>query len=472
MKDSAPLPTVLVYGGTAEDRSAMGCALEARFDCLTAETPDALRRLMTENFVQVAVCAGGQENVSELFSDWPETRLISIDADPAATTGSDYPCQILPRDWSATQLANAVATATQLFNLKRENERMALEMRCLGSRRPQPLPSPNALGFEGILRTPGSPMTSVITAARQYASFDVPILLVGEQGTGKADMARAIHDSSLRSDQPFQALDVTGLTEEAVSLALFGQRKPANGSPAINKMGLLRKADQGTLYLAGIDTLPPSLQLRVLRVARDGLFEVPGLAEPTVSQARLITSTTVDPHKLIASGRLDAALYYAISIAELALPSLKSRMCDIPLLARAAAEDASREHGKLVHGFSEAALEFLMAYSWPGNLCELRNEVTRMLIQAQDPMLGPEVISRRILQAGPVQSDIAETEIMSAEGPLKDRVEAIEGRILRETLTRLKWNKSRAAAELGLSRVGLRAKIERYGITQPQTEGA
>jgi two-component system response regulator HupR/HoxA len=130
--------------------------------------------------------------------------------------------------------------------------------------------------------------------------------------------------------------------------------------------------------------------------------------------------------------------------------------------------DLASEHSKPVEGLTNLALEFLGNYDWPGNLPELSNELTRMLILSQDPRLGPELISRHILQADPsVTPQLGEADVLSGEGTLKDRVEVMEARILRETLTRLKWNKSRAAEELGLSRVGLRAKLDRYGVIQP-----
>ena len=120
-------------------------------------------------------------------------------------------------------------------------------------------------------------------------------------------------------------------------------------------------------------------------------------------------------------------------------------------------------------GMDEPALEFLENYDWPGNLRELENEVTRMLIFAQGTVVGAEVISRHILQAAPSEmgADRSADGALMATGSLKDRVELVEMRILRETLTRLRWNKSHAAAELGLSRVGLRAKLDRYGIDRP-----
>jgi two-component system response regulator HupR/HoxA len=142
----------------------------------------------------------------------------------------------------------------------------------------------------------------------------------------------------------------------------------------------------------------------------------------------------------------------------------------VAVLAQHMLFEAARRHGKPVLGLSDAALDFLESYDWPGNLRELENEVTRMLIFAQDRMLGPDLISRPILQAQPGDNgaDRSADRVLAADGTLKDRLDLLEMRVLRETLTRLRWNKSRAAAELGLSRVGLRAKLDRYGLAAPR----
>ena len=172
----------------------------------------------------------------------------------------------------------------------------------------------------------------------------------------------------------------------------------------------------------------------------------------------------------MADGLFRSDLFYALAVTELSIPPLRARVGDIAVLAQHLLFEAAQSHGKPVHGLADTALEFLENYDWPGNLKELENEVTRMLIFAQEPVLGPELISRHILQADPSEdgADRRAEEVLTSEGTLKDRVELIEMRILRETLTRLKWNKSRAATELGLSRVGLRAKLDRYGITPPR----
>ncbi|MEL6196215.1 MAG: sigma 54-interacting transcriptional regulator [Pseudomonadota bacterium] len=476
MKDAAPAPTILLLGGEPGETAAMADVLTDRFDCLIADDVDEAWRLMADRFVQVVICAGHlagtrcEAAFADLRTHWPETVLISV-SDP----GKEPPAeaspaleQMLTRPWTPAALQVATASACRAFRLMRENQRLALEMRCLSGPRRGPSGGGGALGFERILRAPGSPMATAVATARHYASFDVAVLLIGEPGTGKAAMAEAIHRSSLRSEKPFQAFDCSGFSEDLVAASLFGTRRPENGGPSVSRAGLVRKADHGTLYLAGVDTLSPGMQLRLLRLARDRSYEALGTSEAQTSGARLIFGATTDLRALVSAGRFRSDLYFAIATTEIALPPLRARTTDIPLLAQEAAEAAGREHGKFVHGVSEAAIAFMTAYAWPGNLRELENEVTRMLILAQEPVLGPELMSRAILQAEAGEAaEPGAGEIMTGEGLLKDRLEAIEMRILRETLTRLKWNKSRSAAELGLSRVGLRAKLDRYGITPP-----
>ncbi len=476
MKDSAaPRPTILILGGSAAEREEMDRALGNDFDCVSTDAAGEAWRLMSENFVQVAICAGNLDGANcidvfgTLVEHWPETRLVTV-ADKAGEARDLNVHQVLVRPWAEEELRHAIASAARIFGLMRENERLALEMRCLSpATRPRPREAMPA-GFDAILRTPASPLVPVIAAARQFASFDVPVLILGEAGSGRSDLARGLHDNSLRSDKPFVELKLAGLSDEAIALTLFGSRRAPNGASRTQKTGLVRKADQGTLYLSGVEGLSHALQLRLIRLLRDGTFEQEDAPEPQASNVRVIASTGLDPQRLLEEG-FDEALYYALSVAELAVPPLRRRPADIAALAHRSAEAAAHLHRKAFHGFSDAALDFLCAYDWPGNLSELRNEVTRMLILSQEPVLGAEVISRRILQASPVPENTEdEADIMADTGPLKDRIEAIEARILRETLTRLRWNKSRSAAELGLSRVGLRNKLDRYGIAPPQAE--
>ncbi len=480
------LPTCLLVDDEAHSLAAMRMALEDDFDCLTAEDACAARRLMEENEVQVIFCdqrmpgMTGVEFLAELRARWPETVRIIITGytetgDMIAAINAAGIYQFVTKPWHPDQLLMAARNAAQLYAMAREQERLSLEMRYLRGSAETRLEKRRkaireGLGFDSILRAPNSPLNAVLATARHYAAFDVPVLIAGEPGTGKAALARAMHYGSLRADQPFLELDCAGMPDALIESDLFGARRGALPGVPTNRIGLAQKADRGTLFLNGIDSLGPSLQVAVLRLARDGMFTPLGAAEATSTGARLIAGAHGDLKARVADGRFRGDLYYALAVAEIDLPPLRARAGDIAVLAQDMLARAARRHGKPVEGFADAALEFLENHDWPGNQRELENEVTRMLIFAKGKLIGADLVSRHILQAAPGEdpADRRAASVLTGNGPLKDRLDLIEMRILRETLTRLKWNKSRAAAELGLSRVGLRAKLDRYGIAPPR----
>ncbi len=479
-----PRPTVLLVDDEPHSLSAMRMALEDEFECVTAGDVEAALRLMGEEWVQVVICdqrmpgRTGVEFLTEVRERWPDALRIIITGytDPAAMAQAINEAgihQFLTKPWHPDQLLMAARNGTRLFQLARENERMALEMRFLASTAQTKLDRKRAalregMGFESLLRTPQGPMAALIDAARHYASFDVPVLLAGEAGTGKGRLARAMHFASLRSDKGFHSLNLAGLPEDLAFIELFGAKRGVLPG-GVNKIGLAQKADRGTLFVEGLEHASPRLQLALWRLVVEGSFSPVGGQETLTTNLRLIAGAGMDLARRVADGAFRGDLYYALAVAELVVPPLRARRGDVALLAQHFLSELSASHDKAAHGFTPAALEFLEGYDWPGNLSDLRNEVTRMLIFAQGPMLGAELISRAILQAPPGEAgaDRSAEAVLVADGTLKDRVELIEMRILRETLTRHRWNKSRAAAELGLSRVGLRAKLDRYGVADP-----
>lgn len=481
---ATPRPTVLLVDDEPHSLAAMRMALEDEFDCVIAADTEAGVARMEEEWVQVVICdqrmpgRTGVEFLTELRDRWPDAVRIIITGytDPAAMAQAINEAgihQFITKPWHPDQLLMAARNGARLFQLARENERMALEMRFLASTSQTKLEKRRAalregMGFETLLRSPHSPMNGLIETARHFASFDVPVLLLGEAGTGRARLARSMHYCSLRSDKPFHAINLAGLPDDLALVELFGAKRGILPG-GVNKIGLAQKADRGTLYIEGIEHASPALQLALWRLVDEGSFSPLGGQEVLTTNLRLIAGAGAGLPARVADGQFRLDLYYALAVAELSIPPLRARRGDIALLAQHFLTDLAATHGKAAHGFAPAALEFLENYDWPGNLRELVNEVTRMLIFAQSPVLGAELISRPILQALPSESGADRTAqaVLVADGTLKDRVELIEMRILRETLTRHRWNKSRAAVELGLSRVGLRAKLDRYGIMDP-----
>jgi two-component system response regulator HupR/HoxA len=484
MTDSA-LPTILLVDDEEHSLASMRMALEDDFDCLTATNANDARKLMEEHFVQVIFCdqrmpgPSGVEFLTEARDLWPDTVRIIITGytetnDIIAAINDAGIYQFLTKPWHPDQLLMSAKNAVDLFRLSREHDQLALEMRFLSRNLESKVEEQRkalreGLGFEKVLRAPNSPMNSVIAQARQFASFDVSVMIAGESGTDKAALARAMHYSSLRSDRPFFEVNCSGVDDDLLQIELFGAKRGAVQGRQTQKVGILRKADKGTVFLRGVAELSQHMQRAIARFAAAGTFRPVGAAELETSDVRLLASAPVDLANQVAEGRFRSDLFYALSKTTIVTPALRARKDDLAILAQNFLFDAAAKHGKPIHGLSDDALRFLERYDWPGNMRELENEMVRMLIFSQDSILGPELISRHILQANPDEKtrDNGVDQVLVSNGTLKERVEQIEMRILRETLTRLKWNKSRAAAELGLSRVGLRAKIERYGIAEP-----
>ena len=481
---TAPGPSLLLIDDEPHALSAMRMALEDEFDILTAPDAATAARLMEEEWVQAVICdqrmpdRTGVQFLTEVRERWPETVRILITGytDPSAMAAAINEAgvhQFLTKPWHPDTLMVAARNAARLFQLSRENERMTLEMRMLARTAETRLDKRRAqlregMGFESLLHAPTSPMAQVIDTARHVAPFDVPVLLTGEPGTGKARFARAMHYGSLRADRTFHALNLAGMPEDLALIELFGAKRGILPG-GVNRIGLAQKADRGTLYLEAVETASPALQLALWRLVTDGAFTPVGGQEVMSTNLRLIAGAAPGLARRVAEGTFRADLFYALSVTEIDLPPLRARRGDVALLAQAFLDDLAGRHGKAAQGFTPEALEFLENHDWPGTLTELRNEVMRVLIFARSPVMGADLISRPILQAVPhdAGADRSAEPALTAAGTLKDRVELVEMRILRETLTRHRWNKSRAAAELGLSRVGLRAKLDRYGIADP-----
>ncbi|MGB0694651.1 MAG: sigma-54-dependent transcriptional regulator [Rhodospirillaceae bacterium] len=479
------LPAILLVDDEQRSLDAMEMALEDEFAVFTASSGEAALEVLAEQWIQVILCdqrmpgMTGVELLTQVRERWPETIRVIVtgytetdDIIRAINEAGIY--QFLAKPWHPDQLLMAARNGAKLFQLQRDHDRMSLELKQLTPVAERRVSSRHAVlkmgyGFDRIVRTTGSPMDALCITAAQIATFDVPALITGETGTGKELLAKAIHYGSLRSERPFHAVHCGAIPDELLESELFGHRKGAFTGAHANRMGLLEQADGGTVFLDEIGDTSAAFQVKLLRFLQEGEIRPVGSNDTLTVNVRIIAATNRDLEDEARAGNFREDLYYRLAVSPLRVPALRERPGDILPLCEFLLEAAMATHGKRVDGLDPAAMEFLTAYDWPGNVRELENEILRMLMMATGDALGPEDITPRILRAVPkgVEADPVADAALCIEGTLKERVEKMEARLLRETLTRLRWNKSRAAEELGLSRVGLRAKLDRYGIEPP-----
>ncbi|MDQ0503703.1 sigma-54-dependent transcriptional regulator [Xanthobacter agilis] len=480
-------PALLVVDDEPRSVEVIARVLDEEFDVFTAHDADEARRILENEWIQVIFCdqrmpgTSGVVLLTEVRERWPDILRIIVTgySEPEDMIGAINAAgiyQFIPKPWHPDQLLLAARNAAHLFALQREHERLSLEMKLSAATAEARLAAQRErvaqiFHFDTLIRAPGSPLSQTCARAAQVATFDVPVLIHGETGTGKELLARAIHYSSLRSDRPFFAVNCGAIPDDLLESELFGHKKGSFTGAHVTRIGLLDQADGGTILLDEIGDISPAFQVKLLRFLQEGEIRPVGSNESKRVNVRVLAATHRDLHGEVGRGRFREDLYYRLCAMVLTLPPLRARRSDIPVLAQSILDALSAQHGKRAKGFSAEALGCMTAYDWPGNVRELQNEVTRMLVLAERDVLGADLLSPHVLRVAAATTAKAEPEIIALpdSGPLKDRIERMEASILTETLVRCRWNKSRAAEELGLSRVGLRAKLDRYGIARGAT---
>ncbi len=477
------LPTILIVDDEVRSLESLSRILADDFDVKTASTIGEADQILEHEHVQVILCdqrmpeQSGVEFLTRARHRWPDMiRMIvsgyteAHDIIDGINEAGIY--QYITKPWHPDNLLLTLKNATQLYDLQRENELLAVEIKMspsgarkvVSDRRERLRKDFNV--DDGIIRAADSPMNAVCDLLRQVAPFDVPVLLSGASGTGKELAARALHYGSLRWNKPFVVENCGALPDQLLESELFGHKHGAFTGAIEDHAGLFARANGGTVFLDEIGEVSPAFQVKLLRVLQEGEIRPVGSGKTQQVDVRVVAASNRDLEEEVRAGRFRADLYYRLAGSVIRLPSLSERPGDIPVLVDALLDLSTVKLGKHVRGLSSEAIACLQRYHWPGNVRELQNEVQRLVVVGETGKeLGAELLSRHILMAKPARRDEDEVDLVAdLDGTLKDRVAEIEARIIRETLIRHRWNKSRAARELGLSRVGLRGKLERYGL--------
>jgi DNA-binding NtrC family response regulator len=302
-------------------------------------------------------------------------------------------------------------------------------------------------------------LDALIRSARIAAATDVTILLNGETGTGKEILAHAIQKASPRAYKPFITLNCAALPESLIESELFGHRKGSFTGATGNTEGLFRAADGGTLFLDEINSLPVSVQAKLLRFIESGECLAVGDTQPYNVDVRIIAASNTDLNQQIADGTFRRDLYFRLNVVPLHLPSLAQRARDIELLVKHFMKLFEREHGILAPQFSARTLKALKAYDWPGNIRELRNLCERLCILLSGKLIEPEnlPLEFNVHKANPSAPQFT----LPAAGLDLDNLEAS---LIQQALDLTKGNRSKSARLLGLTRDTLLYRMQKHGF--------
>ena len=444
---------ILIADDHADIRDALRLLLKGEgFAVAAVESPAAARReqearppdllLMDLNYQRDTTSgAEGLSLLAEVLAADPHLPVVvmtgygSIElAVEAMRRGAK---DFIQKPWDNERLLAILRTQLELASALRASRRLTAENALLrGERAP-------------ALVAHSKAMLTLLELSSKVAPSDAPILITGENGSGKSLLAEVIHRGSRRAAGPFLTLNAGGLAEGVLESELFGHVKGAFTDARQERAGRFELAEGGTLFLDEVGNAPASLQNRLLRVLETGEFERVGATRTQRADVRLISATNADLEQAVAAGRFRQDLRFRLNTVELHLPPLRERPEDIaPLAEHFLARHAAKYHREL-RGFEPEALQAMARHPWPGNVRELGHAIERAVLIAKGPRLGPADLLLRPSSAGPAPEDLS--------------LEEMEGLLIRKALQR-QGSATAAAEALGLSRSAFYRRLQKLGI--------
>ncbi|MFO0581260.1 MAG: sigma-54 dependent transcriptional regulator [Anaeromyxobacter sp.] len=402
---------------------------------------------------------GGMELLRKVAADFPDVPVIlitahgSVDSAVAALKAGAF--DYITKPFEQDELRKVIAKATRAHDLERQNLHANLGD---GDRPPLVGESPGMKAiYEMIAKVADSPST---------------VLITGESGTGKELIAKALHRGSSRRDRPLIKVNCAAIPKDLVESELFGYERGAFTGAVSSKPGRFELADGGTLFLDEIGEVPVEMQVKLLRALQESEFERVGGIKTLRVDVRLIAATNRDLKALIADGRFREDLYYRLAVVPIALPPLRDRREDVPLLVRHFVEKYNQRLGKRVEGVDADAMALLQAYPWPGNIRELENLMERSVLFADGPIIKAGALPDSLREAAP-STPVAPVGALGAiaapsGASMKEIVRQAQAELERELIARALdetgGNVTRAAKRLQISRKSLQVKMKELGL--------
>ncbi len=370
------------------------------------------------------------------------TAINDVPTSKQAMSEGAYDYIVKPLDLE--DFRSQVNRAAERSALQRQNQ--ALQEQLLES----------SAGFEGIIGT-SRVMQQVVQTARQVAMSDIPVLILGENGSGKELIARGIHNNSRRRKERLVTLNCAGLAESILEDELFGHERGAFTNAISAREGRFEHADGGTIFLDEIGDMPAPMQAKLLRVLENGEVVRLGSNEPRKVDVRVISATNRKLEEMVAEKQFREDLYFRIKGITIQLPPLRERREDIPLLMHYLIQAAAEKYKKPIDSIDPDAQQVLMSYSWPGNVRQLRNAIDTMVVLSDGPKLTVDSLPPDLRPAGATSPGGMDN---LAGIPL----EQIEKEAIAKTLKMTNGNREQAAKLLGIGERTLYRKIKEYGL--------
>jgi two-component system response regulator PilR (NtrC family) len=387
----------------------------------------------------------------------PETVFVMITAYASTETAIEAMREgaydYITKPFKVEEIRITVQKALEKKLLRTENQRLKTELRSQKRER-------SMIGNSTAIQR-------VFDLVDQVAETKTNVLICGESGTGKELVARAIHDRSQRCDAPFVAINCGAIPENLLESELFGHVKGAFTGAVQNKAGLFDAASRGTLFLDEIGELTPALQVKLLRALQEKRIRRVGGTRDEPVDVRILAATNQNLEEGVAAGRFREDLYYRLNVIQVTLPPLRERVDDIPLLVMHFVEKYTRELGREVTSVSDAALQRLADYAFPGNVRELENVIERAVALTRGETIGVDALPPNVLRPTPA----APVSRITREGvDLDGLMASYEKGLLSEALEKSGGVKKRAAALLGISFRSFRYRLEKLRLEDSDDE--
>ena len=449
---------VLVVDDDADILLTGEIVLKQRFTIVkTASHPQEMIELLKKDAYDVVLLDmnyktgdnSGEEGlkwIEKLTKQHPETKVIVItaygDVNIAVEAMKRGAIDFVTKPWEYEKIQASVMNALRLAKSQKEVAYLKTKQQVLKD-------SIAALPIDLIGSS--EQMRKIFKTIEKVARTDANVLILGENGTGKGMVARAIHAQSPRSGEVFMPVDLGSLSESLFESELFGHKKGAFTDAREDRLGRFESADGGTIFLDEIGNLSATMQSKLLTVLQNEEVIRVGENEPRKFNTRIIAATNVSLAEMIEKGDFREDLYYRLNTIEIEVPPLRQRSGDIPELVRFFLNKYGKKYHRAEINISDAALNKIVSYHWPGNIRELEHALERAIIMSDSDILGSDDFLLRKGGAG-------------SEAPATTNLEQLEELTIRKVVDKHQGNMSKVAKELGIGRTTLYRKLEKYGI--------